>query len=431
MKRRAFVNKIAILSSITAISQSGIANEIISKSESKFQIDKNLKGIAPRAITMWDFSWLERRWSGAGYEDWDKALRELKERGYDAVRIDAFPHLIAENPEKIWTLHEVWSIQNWGSPDINKVQVQPNLNTFIAKCKKYGIKVGLSSWFRKDTDNTRMKITSAEKHAEIWLKTLQTIEKDGLLDTIFYVDLCNEWPGDIWAPYFKNNPPELTWGQWHTDVSMNWMKTATELVRKQYPQLLINFSFDNVDIEKYSKYDLSFFDFAEHHIWMVKENNGEFYREVKERSKAAGRPVDFDGLFSNQAYKNLVAEYQGIYNEKPEYWKKLLTDKIKLAAEHTAKAKLPLITTECWGIVDYKDWPLLSWDWVKELCELGAVTAAETGQWMAIATSNFCGPQFAGMWNDIDWHQRITKKIKSSPIRAELLTDKVKHALCE
>ena len=22
-----------------------------------------------RAVTMWDFSWLERRWPGAGYED--------------------------------------------------------------------------------------------------------------------------------------------------------------------------------------------------------------------------------------------------------------------------------------------------------------------------------------------------------------------------
>ena len=39
----------------------------------------------PLAITMWDFSWLERRWPGAGYEDWDQALDELKARGYDAV----------------------------------------------------------------------------------------------------------------------------------------------------------------------------------------------------------------------------------------------------------------------------------------------------------------------------------------------------------
>jgi hypothetical protein len=26
------------------------------------------------AIAMWNFSWLERRWPGAGYEDWDRAL---------------------------------------------------------------------------------------------------------------------------------------------------------------------------------------------------------------------------------------------------------------------------------------------------------------------------------------------------------------------
>lgn len=44
---------------------------------------------------MWDFSWLERRWPGAGYENWDLALDELCERGYNAVRIDAYPHLLA------------------------------------------------------------------------------------------------------------------------------------------------------------------------------------------------------------------------------------------------------------------------------------------------------------------------------------------------
>ena len=26
------------------------------------------------AITTWDFSWAERRWPGAGYENWDRAL---------------------------------------------------------------------------------------------------------------------------------------------------------------------------------------------------------------------------------------------------------------------------------------------------------------------------------------------------------------------
>jgi hypothetical protein len=57
---------------------------------------------------------------------------------------------------------------------------------------------------------------------------------------------------------------------------------------------------------------------------------------------------------------------------------------------------MPLIMTECWGSVDhvdYKDGPLLKWDWVKDLCALGAEHATSTGHWLAIATSNFCGPR--------------------------------------
>src|ERR1700679_2759326 len=49
-------------------------------------------GKRPRAITMWEFSWIERRWPGAGFEDWDAVLDGLQLRGYDAVRIDPFPH---------------------------------------------------------------------------------------------------------------------------------------------------------------------------------------------------------------------------------------------------------------------------------------------------------------------------------------------------
>jgi hypothetical protein len=67
-------------------------------------------------------------------------------------------------------------------------------------------------------------------------------------------------------------------------------------------------------------------------------------------------------------YKNLVAEGEKLYYEKPDYWKSLMIDFIERTALHAGNAGLPLVTTECWGIVDYKDWPMLSWDWVKELC---------------------------------------------------------------
>ena len=52
--------------------------------------------IHPLAITMWDFSWIERRWDGAGFEDWNAALDGVKERGYDAVCIDALYAIIPD-----------------------------------------------------------------------------------------------------------------------------------------------------------------------------------------------------------------------------------------------------------------------------------------------------------------------------------------------
>ena len=366
--------------------------------------------VHPRAITMWDFSWLERRWPGAGFEDWDVALDELTERGYDAVRIEAYPHLVGVDPTKEWVLDEVWNQQDWGSPDRIKVQVQPALNEFIRKCGERDIRVGLSSWYRTDTTHQEMTITTPEIMAQRWINTLKTIEDAGLLDNILYVDLCNEWPGNIWAPFFNALYPKVYWGQWDAPESMEWMQKAIALVRDAYPDLPLVFSTDSQDLWRFDN-DLSYFDLVEHHIWMANQKQGEFLKAIDYKN----------GRFDPQAYKNVQANAERVYREKPDYWSGLLIKQIDAMAETARGIGKPLITTECWGIIDYKDWPMLKWDWVKDLCEMGVKEAAATGQWVGIATSNFCAPQFVGMWRDVEWHRRLTTLIKSSSINPELL----------
>lgn len=371
------------------------------------------------AITMWDFSWIERNWSGAGFEDIDKALDELVERGYNAVRIDAFPHLIAKDRNKEWTLKPVWYSNDWGSPYINKVTLYPAFPDFLRKCRERKIKVGLSSWYREDVDNVRMEITSPEKMADNWIAVLDLIQKEGLLDTILYVDLCNEWPGDIWAPYFKNEEGSA-WGYWFTDTSMAYMKRAIECVREKYDDIPLCFSLDNDYFEHYRNRDLSFFDFVEHHIWMTSLNNSEFYNLIGKEA---------DGRWSDKAYHILSDNCLRVYNERPEYWKQLLRDGIRELADSVKKQDLLLATTECWGIVDYKDYPLLSWDWVKDLCEIGVETAISTNQWAMIATSNFACPQFVGMWRDVEWHRRLTDLIKSREIPSERINPRLRKTM--
>jgi hypothetical protein len=260
-----------------------------------------------------------------------------------------------------------------------------------------------------------MKIDGPEKMAANWITTLKSIAADGLLDAILYVDLCNEWPGDLWCPYFKNDPPEKTWGYWYTDKSMKFMTESLAIVRKAYPQLPLCYSFDSGNPKLYVIKDLTSFDLLEHHIWMAQLNEGEYYKSVGYKYER----------FSPQGYKSLVANYEKVYKEKPLYWQQLLVDGVQLLAQSAKAVKLPLITTECWGLVDFKDWPLLKWDIIKELCGVGVKTAAATGQWAAIATSNFCGPQFVGMWRDVPYHKNLTSIIKNSKLDPSIQQSKL------
>lgn len=361
----------------------------------------------PRAIAMWDFSWLERRWPGAGYESWDAALDQLVERGYDAVRIDAFPHLIAGGPGKSWLLKPIWDTQDWGAPALVRVRVLPELHDFIARCRDRGIKVGLSTWFREDEEDVRAKIAGPERMAEIWVATLNGIRRAGLLDAILYVDLCNEWPGPLWAPFVQ---PPLDWGAWPDPRAMHWMRIAISAIRAEFPDVPMLFSTSGSKAEDYTRNDIGFVDAIEHHMWMASENNDEFNNRIGYKYER----------FSEDGYHNVQRNAVTVYAERPAYWQKLLTDQIAALAAAGRTAGKPLMTTECWAIVDYKDWPLLPWDWVKQVCATGTLAASETGQWSAIATSNFCGPQFTGMWRDVAWHQHLTQVIKSGPMDATL-----------
>jgi hypothetical protein len=77
MNRRTFLTGAA---SAIAVS-SAVAQPLARKAHARLMNAAPAPSKHPRAITMWEFSWIERHWPGAGYEDWDRALDELRERG--------------------------------------------------------------------------------------------------------------------------------------------------------------------------------------------------------------------------------------------------------------------------------------------------------------------------------------------------------------
>jgi len=354
---------------------------------------------------MWDFSWLERRWPGGGYEDWDRALDELLERGYEAVRIDPYPHLFGVDDPVV--LKPVWTQPDWGSPRAISVTVRPALLDFVSRCRSHGVAVSLSSWFREDEQDRRMGIISPATMAAIWIEVLDGLDEAGLLDAILYVDLCNEFPHRVWAPFmFDAHSPSRTLTR-TSELSRTFMRSSIAAVRDRYPGIPFCYSFCE-DLRAGARdEDVSFMDLLELHLWLVD-------REASLFDDALGFSLR-GSLWDPSEWAPLIGA-QAQFEADRDHWLGSLTDFVGTAAAWSARACIPVATTECWGPIIYKDAPGLDWGWVREAGEVGVRAALATGRWVAIATSNFCGPQFRGMWGDVAWHERLTTEIRRASV---------------
>ena len=77
-------------------------------------------GLKPRRVTnaMWDYSWLTQHYPGGAFADFDRAADELVERGFNTVRIDAFPLVIGALQSENETITIPGDpLANWGMSD--------------------------------------------------------------------------------------------------------------------------------------------------------------------------------------------------------------------------------------------------------------------------------------------------------------------------
>jgi hypothetical protein len=380
----------------------------------------------PLAIAMWDYSWILRHHRYGEFENWDKALEGLAERGYNAIRMDAMPQFVAADTNKNLELEfravkDGWNPACWGNDYTSSFRPRDALCEFLPKCKKYGIKVGLASWFL--AHGTSRKSIFMEKGGlqRAWLETLEFLKSHDLLDNVIYVDLLNEYPN--WHGYdwlknelnkrsdfekFKLNNPDANL----PDLEMSkdagnllkqhfyndFINTTITAVKKKYPELDVFASLDSA--MKLDRIDLSNFDAMDYHVWF--HHRG-----------------DIPGL-GDISKRDQTLDYRIVNNQIKEYWK---TNKSSLidwmqgriaAISNTAKQNnIVCGNTEGWGPIWWFDHPELDWEWIKESAEICVDMALDFDNYKFICTSNFTHPQFKGMWNDIKWHRQITNRIKN------------------
>jgi len=423
--RRDFIKTISLGSAAIMIPEIAVGtNSSVAKTnEYKSGRLSDLKN--PLAIAMWDYSWILRHHRYGEFEDWDKVLNELSIRGYNAIRIDAMPQFVAADSDgktesTFKSTKKDWRPALWGNDYSMSFNPREALLEFLPKCKKYGIKVGLATWFLRH--GTERKNIFMEEGALLraWDETLEFLHDNDLLDNVIYIDLLNEYPNWHGYDWLKNelnkrsdiqqfkldnpdaNVPDfdagtITGNPLKQQCYNDFINTTIKPLKGKYSHLDFFASLDSG--MSLDRIDLTNFGVLDYHVWFAHTGEIPGLNEISTRDQ--------------------TLDLRKIYSDLLDYWSKnksslieWMDGRITAISKTASQNNIVCGNTEGWGPIFWFDHPDLNWRWVKESAEICVDLALKHDNYKFICTSNFTHPQFKGMWEDVKWHNQITSRIK-------------------
>jgi len=420
------MKKIALGILIITLFLSSYAQDINKNSTQKLKTAYDLRNdLNPKRLTiaMWDYSYLKMHYKGGAFEDYNKVTNELIERGFNAVRIDAFPLIIGslKNPkEQITFKGNQWD--TWGPTDIDrKHEILGELIDFMKITKEKKISVILSTWNESciEYPDIRKNFKDQTKYLAAWSKVIDTLDKCQLLDHVVYIDLDQEFPyfspfmdaidslgkikdaEKIKMPenkriigYNDRNSDEFRWNRKQIDYTYNLMDSCLELFHIKYPKLRFTYSISEF-WEEFRYMDLTSFDVLELHIWLT-------------QSKRFMTRTQFDAQKKYRGEEDYT-DYNRRLKETMESIKPMLIkdmhNKLQYANAWADEIAVPLVTTEAWGPWWQMDSKTLDWDYLYEWCELGVQLSAEYGFW-GTTPWNYSHPYWKN-WSNIGWYKKV------------------------
>ncbi len=362
-------------------------------------------------IAMWDYSWLNQHYEGGFYEDYNKVCDELIERGFNTVRIDAFPLVIGkmENNEQEVTI-EGDPLRNWGASDKDrKHAVVTELIEFMKITREKNISVILSSWGLGAIEfpDIRKDYANPEDHWKAWEKVLDILKESDLLSHVVYVDFDQEFP------FFSPVRPELdrlgkvkkeqsingsfdrlNWNPEQMKFVRNYLNSTLTHFQGKYPELRFTFSLTSF-WKEIRAMNIKTFDVLELHFWL------NLSQRFTSRTGFPGLKKDR----GNHDYKDYMDRLEKTMLSSRPMLLKDMHNRLAWAKEWSEEIGAPLTTTEAWGPWWHMDHEDLTWKWLYDWCEDGMQLSSDYQLW-GTTPWNYSHPYWEN-WTNVEWYNKV------------------------
>lgn len=370
---------------------------------------------APLAMACWDYSWLTRRdGRQCEYRNLDLVFEELALRGYNALRLDPFPHLIAPAPngivvERFDLLPEGRELRRGLA---RPVQVQPRrwLVELLRRARQHDIKLWLSSWFLADTQARRSFVRRPRDFIQVWAETLGFIEREGFADQVVAVDFCHQFPllpaaagahRRIFGVHRANPLPHLL--NWSTGTEQRIEEYLLEVprsLRSLFPAFLYGVSAGPALEHSLRQMDTSELDFVDSHVWLTDDPRFRI---------ATGDILPVNGPPVLENVRGRVAAL--LYRQSRDHWNQRLHARLARQVDFArVRRVLPTIGE---GYIKTGNEQALDWGWVRAVSEQVISDAVEHGI-SVVNPGIYARPHSPQFWGDEQWHRRMTAKIRGA-----------------
>lgn len=350
------------------------------------------------ALASWDHAWLTRNDARQGpYRQLAQCLDALVERGYNALAIDAFPHLVASRADGVVIdRFQVRPAQR------ATVQVMPrrSLLELTRLAHQRGLRLWLGSAFLEDAEARRSFVRRPGDFVDIWSQTLNLLKHEGLLEAVVAVDFCRHFPLPPAAygasrAIFGSHPrnllgPRVFWSRGAEQRTEEYLLEVPRKLRALFPEIAFGVSANVFSSRALRRLDTSELDFFDQHLWL--DDDPMF-------ALASGRLLKRASATLHRQVAALA------WRSRRDLWQRHLSEQIRQHHDFARVRRLQPVLGA--GYIRLKD---ENHAWLREISEFVVETASECGV-PVLCPAVQARPHGGPLWQDISWQRSLNALI--------------------